>query len=200
MSSSYVIFFQIFILIYSIVLHELGHAYMALFFGDETAKRMGRLTLVPWRHLELFGSFLLPLFLFFSGIGFLFAWAKPVPINLFYVKAPRLALFFVALAGPVVNVVLMGIFFVLWVVFKQSVFASLCVYGMYLNFVLALFNLLPIPPLDGSKLLLSFLPSSIQSVFYRYEMYGMVLLALLFFVGGLDWIFRVSHWFFSMHF
>ena len=168
-------------LIFALVLHELGHAAAALYFGDDTAKRMGRLTLNPLAHLDPLGTLLL----LFVGFG----WAKPVPINPFKFRNYRLGLFVVSIAGIVVNLVLavlatllLKLLFTLeprlvWAAFQGqnsligSVALALYYFGS-INLVLAVFNLLPIPPLDGSKILQSLLPLKWHRYLWELERYS----------------------------
>ena len=169
-------------LLFSIILHELAHGYVADRLGDFTPRYSGRLTLNPLPHLDPIGSFLLPITTFILG-GFIFGWAKPVPINPLNLNNPRRDLIFVALAGPLVN-----IFLALFLAFSFKVLAILGFNPNYLiffglirlNFVLAFFNLLPIPPLDGSRLFLSFLPFEYQ-IFL--EQWGIIFIFLLVFFG-----------------
>ncbi|WP_038057360.1 site-2 protease family protein [Thermus amyloliquefaciens] len=179
-----------FALVFSLVLHELGHAYAAYRFGDVTAKRQGRLTLNPLRHLDPLGTALLLL------VGF--GWAKPVPINPAAFRSYRMGLFVVSIAGIVINLVL-AVFFALLVrgLFAldplgvaltlrgegQTVAGLLALaffFASSINLVLAVFNLLPIPPLDGSKILQSLLPLSWQPLFWRLEEYAWLSFLLIF--------------------
>ena len=111
MSSSILILLSVFVLILSVVVHELAHGYAALYFGDDTAKRMGRLSFNPLVHLDPLGSVLLPICLYVSGVGILFAWAKPVPISVGLFRCQRWGVFFVSLAGPVSNFLLIVLFY-----------------------------------------------------------------------------------------
>lgn len=147
------------ILILSIVAHEVAHGVAALWQGDPTAKYAGRLTLNPIPHIDIIGSIVVPLVCAISGAGIFFGWAKPVPINPYNFRNQRWGEAFVAAAGPFINIVIAGIFTVL-VRFGDfgTSFMELAVGVIVINIVLAIFNLIPIPPLDGSKILFSLLP------------------------------------------
>lgn len=154
--------FSIIILIMSVVVHEISHGYAALYFGDETARYQGRLTLNPLKHLDLTGSIIIPLLLLISKSGFVFGWAKPVPINPYNFRNRKWAEVIVALAGPLSNISLAVIFGLLirfggqFGILNPS-FLYIASYVVLINLVLAIFNLIPIPPLDGSHLLFSIL-------------------------------------------
>lgn len=182
----------IIVLLMSVVIHEIAHAYTARFFGDNTAAEQGRLTLNPFVHLDLLGSIILPLLLYVTSAGVLFGWAKPVPVNITRLKNTKIAIFLVALAGPVSNFLL--VIFCLFLSFLTShpFFTQVLFYAITLNFILAIFNLIPCPPLDGSKLIATFLPIKWADFFYRYEMYGTVLLFALLYFGALDHIFSIA--------
>jgi Zn-dependent protease len=173
--------FSIAVLIFSVVIHEVSHGYMAYYLGDPTAKYAGRLTVNPLKHLELFGSVIVPLITSLSG--FVFGWAKPVPYNPYNLKKPRRDEVLVALAGPVSNIAIASIFSAL---IRYSVasgiatesFISIAGQIVAINLVLAVFNMVPIPPLDGSKLLFSFLPPTHGHIREYLERYGFILLIL----------------------
>jgi len=147
------------ILILSIVAHEVAHGIAALWQGDPTAKYAGRLTLNPISHIDMVGSIIVPLICVLSGAGILFGWAKPVPINPYNFRNQRWGEALVAFAGPFVNIVIALVFVVLLRVGEFGIqFTELAVGVIVINIVLAIFNLIPIPPLDGSKILFSVLP------------------------------------------
>ncbi len=159
--------FSILILIFSVIVHEVSHGYAAYLQGDNTAKYAGRLTLNPLKHLEWFGSFLLPVMSYFLG-GFIIGWAKPVPFNPYNLRNQRWGEAIVAFAGPFANICI-ALFFGLLVRFNTlSGMGDSYIYIVGLivliNLVLATFNLVPIPPLDGSKILFSVLPYSMRNV------------------------------------
>lgn len=177
--------FQIIVLIFSAIIHEYMHGWMAERLGDDTAKRAGRLTLNPLAHLDWFGSVLLPLMLIFSGVGVIFGWAKPVPYNPNNLRNPRWDSAKVAAAGPLGNLIIAVLFglFLRFVPLDSLMLVVLIVIIVFINLILMIFNLVPIPPLDGSKILMAFLPSSWQVKFMRWERYGIILLLLFIFIA-----------------
>lgn len=167
----------IIILVYSIILHEISHGYVAYRLGDPTAKYGGRLTLNPIAHIDPVGTLIIPLISFMMG-GVLFGWAKPVPYNPYNLKNPRTGSVFIALAGPATNILLALIFALLYHLFSPltiEILAAVLTYGIQINLVLAVFNLLPFPPLDGSKLLLLKMP---LEVYQALEFYGLFLVLI----------------------
>lgn len=171
------VLFQLVVLIYSVVIHELSHGLMANNLGDPTAKNLGRLTLNPLKHLDMFGSVLMPLFLFFVRAPFIFGYAKPVPYNPANLTDHKYGPAKVALAGPVSNLAL-ALLFGLSLRFMPDVFSTSLIPQLFsfivlLNLVLAIFNLFPIPPLDGHWLLMTFLPARfnwLKVALYRYNL------------------------------
>lgn len=181
------IFFLV-LIFYSIIFHEISHGFVAYKLGDPTAKNSGRLSLNPLAHIDPIGTILLPFFTFFY-FNFIFGYAKPVPYNPLYFKNPRRDSIFVALAGPITNLLLMLLFLYLY---KLDFFPSLTKNFLslaQLNFNLALFNLIPIPPLDGSKLFLLWM--SLEEYIFL-ETYGFVFIFLfLLFLG--NYFFIISY-------
>ena len=179
--------FYIIVLIMSVVIHEFAHGYTAYLLGDNTARLSGRLTLNPLKHLDPFGSVILPLLLILMNAGFVIGWAKPVPYNPANLRNEKKGTFLVAIAGILANLVLV-IFFGLLIRFAPSLlgiplsssFYKITSIIVILNLVLVLFNLIPIPPLDGSKILFSFLPFKYRHIESFLEKWGMFL--LLFFI------------------
>ncbi len=175
--------FSIIILIFSVIIHEVSHGYAAYLQGDNTAKYAGRLNLNPFNHLEWFGSFFLPMMSYFLG-GFIIGWAKPVPFNPYNLRNQRWGEALVAVAGPLSNICIALIFGLLirsGVAFSFGLaFVQISVMIVTINLVLATFNLIPVPPLDGSKILFSFLPYSLQYIRNFLEQNGTFI--LLFFV------------------
>ncbi|MEK9182200.1 MAG: site-2 protease family protein [Patescibacteria group bacterium] len=177
------IIFSIIILIMSVVVHEVSHGYAALFFGDETARHQGRLTLNPLKHLDLTGSVIVPLLLIISGSGFVFGWAKPVPINPYNFRNRKWAEVIVALAGPLSNISLAVIFGLLirfgdYFGILSPSFLYIAGYVVLINLVLAIFNLIPIPPLDGSHLLFSFLSERYVHLKETLQRFGFVFILI----------------------
>lgn len=186
------IFFLI-VLLFSVIIHELAHGYVAYSLGDSTAKYAGRLTLNPLKHLDLFGSIILPLLLLISsfasgGSGIIFGWAKPVPINPYNLKDQKWGTLKVSIAGPLSNfsvAIVFGLFIRFFNFPQISPLIELMGVIVYLNILLGLFNLIPIPPLDGSWILFRFLPSSAEKVRIFLQQYGLFILIFLLFSGAL---------------
>lgn len=177
--------YQIIILIFSAVIHEYMHGWMADRLGDPTAKAAGRLTLNPIKHLEFFGSFLLPGLMLISGMPFALGWAKPVPYNPYNLRDKRYGEAKVALAGPMANFIIAAIFGLLLAVlpFISLTFSGLVSLIIYINLVLMVFNLLPLPPLDGSKILAAFLPEAMKEKYLGLERFGFILVILFAWIG-----------------
>lgn len=174
---SYIVL-SIIILIMSVVVHEVAHGWMANYLGDPTAKLQGRLTLNPIPHLDLFGSIILPGLLVITGSPVLFGWAKPVPYNPWNLQG-KFAELKVALAGPLSNLILAliaGLIIRLGVVTGEGL--TLLIYVVLINCVLAVFNLIPIPPLDGSKILFELLPDKSVAIRENLERSGFILVIL----------------------
>ncbi len=171
------------ILIMSVVVHELCHGYVAELLGDPTARLQGRLTLNPLKHLELFGSFIVPVLT--SLAGFPFGWAKPVEWNPYNVKNKRWGEFAIALAGPASNILIALVFGIVIRIGLSSLppsFIMIAVYVVSINIALAIFNLIPLPPLDGSKILFSLLPPRLIRVRQVLEQYSIFFFLILVFV------------------
>ena len=177
--------------IIAITLHEAAHGYVARHFGDDTAEKAGRVTLNPLKHIDLFGTILLPAFLLLTKSGFLFGWAKPVPVNFSALRHPKRDMIWVAAAGPGMNVALAAI--------SALGLAGLMAAGRVLpewlpallwssveiNLVLAVLNLWPIPPLDGSKIAVGLLPPVLALPLWRASRYGMMFLVAIFILAPL---------------
>jgi len=176
--------FQIAILIMSVVIHEVSHGYAASYLGDQTARYQGRLTLNPLKHLDFVGSFLVPLLLYISKVGIIFGWAKPVPYNPYNLKPGRWSEAIVASAGPASNIFLALLFGLLLRIGIASetnpAFIEIVSLIVFINILLAIFNLVPIPPLDGSKLIFAFFPDKSHQIRGFFERYGLIL--VLFFI------------------
>ncbi len=174
------------VLIFSIVVHECAHGVAAERAGDPTARMLGRITLNPIPHIDLIGSIALPAILIISGSAFLFGWAKPVPVNPAYFRDRRRDEIRVSFAGPASNLLLSVVFLFLsitWAVFggatPDSLFLSVFNIGMLINLVLAFFNLMPIPPLDGSHILENVLPPRFAQFMAQIRPYGFMILILV---------------------
>ncbi|MDD2646617.1 MAG: site-2 protease family protein [Patescibacteria group bacterium] len=175
------IFISFFVIVVpSAILHEFSHAWMAYYLGDDTAKRAGRLTLNPLPHIDLFGTILLPIVFLLSGIPFIFAYAKPVPYNPYNLRNQRIGPALVGLAGPLSNLLVAVIFGILLRFLPVGSFVALY-YIIYINILLAVFNLVPIPPLDGSKVLYALMPDSWMKVKIFLERYGIILVLIFIF-------------------
>ena len=169
----------------ALVIHEVSHGWVAESLGDSTAKDLGRLSLNPLNHLDPIGSVLVPLFLFLSGSPILIGWAKPVPVNPYNLRDKKYGMLKVALAGPLANF-LVAVFFALVIRFLPpsalSLIALLQIIMTY-NLLLGFFNLLPIPPLDGSQILFSLLPGKFSEIKDSLFKYGPLLLIFFVFFG-----------------
>lgn len=195
--------FQIAILIMSVVIHEISHGYVASYLGDETARYQGRLTLNPVKHLDFVGSFLVPSLSYFLG-GFIFGWAKPVPYNPYNLRPSRWSEAAVAAAGPASNILLALIFGLLlrfgvssgadW---ANPAFVQITALIVFINILLAIFNLMPIPPLDGSKLLFAIFPDKLIQIRTFFEKYGLILVILFIFLLW-RFVFPVIIWLFHL--
>ncbi len=197
------------VLLFSIVMHECAHGYVASRCGDDTAKYAGRMTLNPIPHIDPFGSILLPLLLILTHSPFLIAWAKPVPVNPSNFRSPVRDDIMVSLAGPATNL-LLALFFTFLAISGKVGMRSLpeaspllrqlaqaliflSHYGILINLYLAIFNLIPIPPLDGSHILRGLLPYHAALEFDRIGRYGFVILVLLVMTPALKFIFFPAH-------
>ena len=177
--------FIIIILIMSVVVHEVSHGYAALALGDPTAKYQGRLTLNPLSHVDPVGSFLVPLLGYLAG-GFIIGWAKPVPFNPYNLRNARWGESLVAIAGPLSNIALAVVFgliirFASGYAFLNQSFLNLAGFVVLINITLAIFNLVPIPPLDGSKILFAVLPYKWHALRESFEKFGLVLVFIFVF-------------------
>ena len=185
--------------LFAITLHEVGHGWAAKQFGDRTAEIQGRLTLNPIAHMDPVGTVLLPGILLYLG-GLVFGWAKPVPINPMNLRNPKRDMFFVAIAGPVANL-LMTFFWSFFFTVSVYLFGNqyylypyvmlMAQTGVFINLVLMVFNLLPIPPLDGGRILRSVVNEKIGRTIDLVEPYGFFIVVGLLFLGALQPIFKI---------
>lgn len=179
----------------AVVFHEVAHGFIAWRLGDPTAREAERLTLNPFAHVDILGSIVLPMVLIFSGSPVLLGWAKPVPFNPNYFRNPRKGIMLVALAGPAVNLLLaLAGGLLVRLVFGIGLTPELLVIGLayfcITNVILGVFNLIPIPPLDGSKIVMGLLPESWAMQYARLDRFGFIIIFGLLYLGALDGIIR----------
>lgn len=182
----------------AVILHEIAHGVVAGWFGDDTARRAGRLTLNPIRHIDPVGSVLLPLLLVAVRSPFIFGWAKPVPVNFLKLRHPKSDMVAVAFAGPATNIVLALLSAVVAHVAAAAAagqtnnpaawITALAVVSVEVNVVLAIFNLVPILPLDGGRVLFGLLPQDAAMAFARLEPYGILIVMGLLFTGAFGFL------------
>ncbi|MBD8530341.1 MULTISPECIES: site-2 protease family protein [unclassified Massilia] len=179
--------------LFAITLHEAAHAYVARYFGDNTAYAQGRMTLNPISHIDLFGTIIIPVALYVTS-GFVFGYAKPVPIQFGNLRNPKRDMAWVALAGPLANLVMA----VMWLIFGVALGAmevaedfphKVAQAGIVTNLLIFAFNLFPLPPLDGGRVLTSMLPNTLAYKFAKIEPYGFFILLALLWLGVLSfWV------------
>jgi Zn-dependent protease len=187
--------FQVAALVLAVCFHESAHGWVALRCGDPTARDLGRISLNPLKHIDPFGSVLLPAMLAYLGAP-VFGWAKPVPVALARTRQPRSANLLISAAGPLSNLLLAGLFALVVALLEErgarhggiasGALMLFAAYAVVVNVVLAVFNLLPIPPLDGFGVLESLLPRSLAGIARGLRRYGMLVLLLLMFTGALN--------------
>jgi len=179
--------------LYAVTLHEVGHGWAAKQLGDTTAKDMGRLSLNPLKHIDPLGTIVVPLVTFFLS-GFIFGWAKPVPVNWNRLRNKKRDIALVALAGPVANLVMIVFWLIIAKLFITSadqgntvalLITFMAMAGIAINSLLMILNLFPLPPLDGSRVVFSLLPTSLAYRYAKIEPYGMIIMVLLLVSGVL---------------
>jgi Zn-dependent protease len=176
-------------LLYAVILHELAHGWVAYRMGDPTARSLGRLSLNPLKHLDPMGTMML----FLVGFG----WAKPVPVNFNQLHDKRLGMILVSSAGIITNIILAFCALFLYRLLSlssSSISAQLLYYFARINIILAAFNLIPLPPLDGSKILMGFASPNVRNFLHRFERYGFFVIIALLFLGVLDPVINFFQW------
>lgn len=181
-------------LLFSVILHEIAHGRVAEHFGDLTARRLGRITLNPIKHIDPVMTVIFPGLLIFFNSPIIFGGAKPVPVNPLNFRNPRRDMAYVALAGPATNLVLAILCYLGLNLFAfldsllpvPQIFYLWLAFGVLINMVLAVFNLLPVPPLDGGRIAVGFLPLSLAKSWARLEPFGLLIVMVLLFSGVLD--------------
>lgn len=180
----------------AIILHEIAHGYVADKLGDPTAKMLGRLTLNPIKHIDPFMSVILPALLIFSGSPIIFGGAKPVPVNVLNLQNPKRDMAWVAVAGPITNFILAILCYLVFInltlfegilhllpAMLVVIIASWAFHGVLINLVLGLFNLLPVPPLDGGRIMVGILPQKLARKYAQLERYGLLIVIALLYTG-----------------
>jgi len=189
----------------AIILHEVSHGWVADRLGDSTARYSGRITLNPVAHIDLFGTIILPLVFLLTPGRFIFGYAKPVPINPYNLRNPRRDMIWISLAGILTNLALAAVSAMLfrimaspppgsWGLIVTPLLKMLWV-SVLINSILAVFNAIPIPPLDGSRVLAHLLPPEQSAVFAKLEPYGFLIILFLFFTGMIDFIWPIIRFF-----
>lgn len=177
------------VLFFSIVLHEVAHGYAAYRLGDPTARNAKRLTLNPLAHIDPMGSIVLPIILVLTGSPVLIGWAKPVPFNPAYFRDVKKGTMLVGAAGPATNLVLAFVAGMLFrILTPEGIIGAVLLNFCIINVILATFNLIPIPPLDGSRIVIGFLPDDLATKYLKLERFGVFIIFGLLWFGALDYV------------
>ena len=175
----------------AIIFHEVAHGWVANQCGDPTAKEQGRLSLNPLKHIDPIGTVLIPgvlIYLRFIGVQtFVFGWAKPVPVNFLRLRRPKTDMIWVGMAGPFVNVVMAISFSLLIHIPMFEKYGDVTALAVFVNLLLAVFNMIPIPPLDGSRLVMGLLPAALGRIYGQLERYGILIVVVLLYLGVFEW-------------
>ncbi len=177
------------IFFFAVIIHEYAHGWVAWKLGDSTARFMGRLTLNPLAHIDPLGTILLPLILIITHSPVLFGWAKPVPVDFFNLNNPKRDMIWVGLAGPMANIVFaiaLSLLLKIPVLTASHLAASVITVSIMANLVLAVFNILPIPPLDGSRVMMGLLPYNLGIEYAKIEPYGFMIIFALLWIGFIN--------------
>ena len=172
----------------SISMHEAAHGYVANFLGDDTAKKLGRVTLNPFKHIDRFGTVILPILLIIIKSPFIFGWAKPIPVKFNRLKSPLRDMVFVAIAGPITNIILALISASIlsmmynFGLLSNSWLVRTCTNFFLINIILAVFNMIPIPPLDGGRVAIGLLPKFFSYQLAKLERYGFIIIIAALFI------------------
>lgn len=183
--------------LFAITVHEAAHGYVARMFGDNTAYVLGRVTLNPVKHIDLLGTIVIPLGMVLLT-GFMFGWAKPVPVDWGSLRRPKRDMIWVAAAGPGVNLVMAVVWALIYRTLaaagiEENYFYLVAQAGISVNLVFMALNLLPIPPLDGGRIVSGLLPTRLSIAYSRVEPYGLIILLVLMFTGALSFLLRPLH-------
>ena len=177
------------IFFFAVIIHEYAHGWVAWKLGDSTARFMGRLTLNPLAHIDPIGTIFLPLILLITHSPVLFGWAKPVPVDFFNLKNPKQGMIWVGLAGPVANIlfaIALSLLLKIPLLLASYLAVSVVTTAIIANLVLAVFNLLPIPPLDGSRVMMGLLPYNLSVEYAKIEPYGFIIIFALLWMNAIN--------------